>query len=83
MIQRTTNPNNTGYKFYGGRGIGVVKRWLKFENFSADMGERPSPEHQIHRLNPKKGYSKSNCCWSVDHSEAKVSQCNYRMEKAA
>ena len=42
IIQRCENPNNTGYKNYGGRGIKVCERWRSsFENFLEDMGECP------------------------------------------
>lgn len=39
MIQRCNNPNHRYYLDYGGRGITVCKRWLKFENFLKDMGK--------------------------------------------
>ena len=52
------------YKYYGGRGITVCKRWLNsFPNFLKDMGSRPSKRHSIDRINNNKGYSKSNCQW--------------------
>ena len=41
MRQRCNNPKNPAYKYYGGRGIKVCKRWNKFENFFEDMGEMP------------------------------------------
>lgn len=43
MIQRCSNPKNKAYKNYGGRGISVCNKWLKFEIFFADMGEKPDP----------------------------------------
>lgn len=36
MKDRCLNPNRKEYKNYGGRGISVAERWLKFENFLAD-----------------------------------------------
>ena len=41
IVQRCENPKNTAYKSYGGRGIKVCERWHKFENFYADVGDRP------------------------------------------
>lgn len=43
MIQRCTNPNYKFYEYYGGANppVKVCERWLKFENFLADMGPRP------------------------------------------
>jgi len=50
MIQRCTNPNNIGWKYYGGRGITVCDRWRYgddgvsgFECFLLDVGRRPGP----------------------------------------
>ena len=51
MIARCTNPNQIAYQYYGARGIKVCKRWLKYENFLADMGLRPSPDHSLDRKN--------------------------------
>lgn len=62
MIQRCTNPKNKHYHCYGGRGIIICKRWLEFENFLEDMGERPEG-YQIDRINNNRNYCKSNCRW--------------------
>lgn len=65
MKSRCLAPTNEAYADYGGRGLRVSRRWLKFENFFADMGLKPSPELQLERKNNDKGYSKSNCEWST------------------
>jgi|SRR5688572_4809820 len=70
MKSRCYNPNMKGYKYYGGRGIKVCKRWHKFDNFLADMGEPPSKEHVLDRLKTSKDYSLSNCRWATYDEQA-------------
>lgn len=63
MKQRCKNPKCIEYFRYGGRGISCCKEWSEFKNFFHDMGEAPTPFHQIHRIDNEKGYSKENCIW--------------------
>lgn len=64
MIQRTTNPKRRGYENYGGRGIRVCERWLTFENFLADMGDRPDGK-SLDRIDPDGNYELANCRWAT------------------
>lgn len=71
MMQRCTNPKSRRYSDYGGRGIRVCRKWMKFINFLSDMGICPSPSHTLGRKSNSKGYSPKNCRW-----ETRIEQAN-------
>ena len=73
MKNRCNNPNDKFFNDYGGRGIRVCKRWLKFENFLADMSEKPEGL-SLDRIDNDGNYCKSNCRWTT----IKIQQRNTR-----
>lgn len=83
MKQRCFNPRSKDFACYGGRGIGVCRRWLSFDNFIADMGERPSPQHTIERRRRNGNYSKRNCYWATRVEQGRNTvRVQLSMEKA-
>lgn len=75
MITRCINSNSTDYHHYGDRDITICDRWLKFENFLKDMGERPS-NLTLDRINNNLGYCKENCKWSTQKQQTRNTRRN-------
>ncbi len=71
MIARCSNNKLPTWADYGGRGISVCDRWLTFENFLADMGDRPFVGAEIDRVNNDGNYEPSNCRWAT-----RLEQCS-------
>lgn len=79
MKQRCTNPNNSNYHSYGGRGIVICPEWIEsFQNFYADMGSAPSPKHSVDRIDTNGNYTKNNCRWATNKEQTNnMRKCRY------
>jgi hypothetical protein len=75
MHQRCQNPNSPDYKDYGGRGIKVCLKWLRFIDFLDDMGDPPTDaetgnRYTLDRKDNDGDYTPDNCKWSSQKEQS-------------
>ena len=81
MKSRCHNPNHRDYANYGGRGISVCERWRKsFQDFIADMGQRPSPKHELDRIDNSGNYEPGNVRWVTRKTNCRNTRHNHFVE---
>jgi hypothetical protein len=79
MMVRCHKPTATSYPNYGARGIVVCERWHKFENFLADIGERPSSNHSLDRIDNDGNYEPGNCRWATQEEQLNNTRVNVKI----
>lgn len=77
MKKRCLNKNYPKYKDYGGRGIKVCDRWIKFENFLNDMGESPDGL-TLERVDNNGNYEPGNCKWASYSEQNNNKRTSYK-----
>lgn len=71
MKERCTNPNCSSYHRYGGRGITVCDRWMKFKPFYEDMGDPPFKGASLGRINNDGNYEPGNVRWETRETQSR------------
>jgi hypothetical protein len=64
MRRRCLVTTDKDYPRWGGRGIRICPQWGEFENFLADMGERPEGT-TLDRVDVDADYAPDNCRWAT------------------
>lgn len=80
LRQRCLNKKSKDYPKYGGRGIDVDPRWDYFSVFAADVGEPPSDDHSIDRIDNSRGYWPGNVRWATVQEQANNRRSNVFLE---
>lgn len=80
MMTRCENPRSDGYARYGARGIKVIGRLRNFEGFITVMGSKPSPQHQIDRIDPGGNYEEGNVRWVTPKEQQRNRRSNLILE---
>ena len=67
MKRRCIDPKNANFKHYGGSGVSICEQWMdSFENFLADVGQKPSLAHTLDRFPNQYGnYEPGNVRWAT------------------
>lgn len=75
MLRRCYVTSHVGYPKYGGAGISVCDAWRNpetgFAAFFADMGQRPSKQHSLDRVDPDGNYAPGNVRWATSKEQAR------------
>lgn len=79
MVGRCTQPSSFAFEHYRKRGITICAHWRKFDNFLADMGERPE-RLTLERIDNTKGYEPGNCRWATRREQGNNRSTNIHFE---
>jgi hypothetical protein len=81
MLSRCYNPEHRSYGQYGGRGVCVCERWRESPvNLLEDMGERPSKDHSLDRIDVNGNYEPGNVRWATRSQQQRNRRDSVRIE---
>jgi hypothetical protein len=78
MVARCTNPQAAGHEHYVDAGVKVCERWRTFENFLADMDERPEGK-TLGRFGDVGNYEPDNCAWQTPKQQGAENRIKHQL----
>ena len=76
MREAADNEKCKEYKNYGARGITVYPEWIdSFENFYKHIGERPSKNHSLERIDNNLNHTDENTVLVTDDGYELLTIC--------
>lgn len=79
MFSRCSEHSRKRHLYYD-KGITICERWQKFENFLADMGERPVGLTLDRYPNKLGNYESGNCRWATPQQQSRNLTSNLSIE---
>lgn len=78
MVKRCTAPVTADHRRrYKERGIAICARWRNsFSAFLADIGNAPSKEFSLHRIDNDRGYEHGNVKWATMKEQSRAKSNN-------
>jgi|SRR5579859_591152 len=73
---RCTEPKCISWENYGGRGIQF--RFASFEEFLAELGPKPGPEHSLDRIDNDGNYEVGNVRWATPLEQVHNRRCSIK-----
>lgn len=81
LLDRCYSEKSQKYPLYGALGVTVCQRWIdSYENFLADMGERPLGTTIDRHPDPHGNYEPDNCRWATPKQQANNRRDNHILE---
>ena len=80
MKERCYGSYRHDFAHYGGRGIDVCARWKNsLLAFYEDMGDPPTPQHTLDRIDSNGNYEPGNCRWATQRVQQNNRSSNRKL----